>query len=227
MIKRGITQEQLKLIAYASMLVDHIGYLFVPGYHLRAIGRLAFPIFCFLVAEGAHHTRSAGRYALRLGLWALITELPFDFFAYRGWNWRGQNVMFTLLLGFLAVQAIRKLPADWLKIAAVAAAALLAEVLRTDYGSTGVWLVVLFYMGREHPHRWILYLFGMALLFLQMDSPNVHILGPIYLPLQLFGTAAIVPILLYSGRKAIAAPWVKWAFYLFYPVHMVLLRLLK
>ena len=131
MPKKCLPQEGLKLIACVCMLVDHIGYLFVPGYHLRAVGRLAFPIFCFLVAEGEHHTRSAGRYALRLGLWALITELPFDFFACRGWNWRGQNVMFTLLLGFLAVQAIRKFPADWLKIAAVAAAALLAEVLRT------------------------------------------------------------------------------------------------
>ena len=56
MEKRGLSQEALKAIACVTMLLDHIGSIFVSGYTLRIIGRIAFPIFCFLMAEGAYYT---------------------------------------------------------------------------------------------------------------------------------------------------------------------------
>ena len=79
MERKGLPQEGLKLIACITMLIDHIGAVFFPSLILlRIIGRLSFPIYCFLLAEGAAHTKHAPRYALRLLLCALISELPYD-----------------------------------------------------------------------------------------------------------------------------------------------------
>lgn len=224
---RGITQEQLKLMACAAMLIDHIGYLFVPGYHLRAIGRIAFPIFCFLVAEGSHYTRSPKKYALRLALSALISEFAYDFFAYGGWSWRGQNVMVTLLLGFLAVQTAKRCKNFWAQWLAVLPFFFLAELVKCDYGGVGVVLIALFALNREQPRRNWLYFLGMVFLLDWIGGPSVRILGQMRLPLAMFGLAAFPLILAYSGEKQTSSRWIQWGFYLFYPVHMVLLRLLK
>ena len=224
-MKRGLSQEELKLIACLTMLVDHIGYLFVPGLKLRAIGRLAFPIFCFLMAEGAHYTRNPKKYALRLAVSAVVSEFAFDFAFYGGFTWRVQSVMITLLLGFLAVQAAKKVRPLWLQWLVVLPFFFLAEVLRCDYGGAGVLLVALFALNREHPRRIWLYFLGMVFLFDWMGGLSVRILGQLRLPLQMFGLAALPLIWAYSGEKRTRSRWVQWGFYLFYPVHMVLLRL--
>ena len=104
-MKRGLSQETLKLIACLTMLLDHIGAVFMPGSVLRDIGRLSFPIFCFLLSEGVFHTRDPRKYALRLTLGMFLAELPFDFAFYGGIHWGHQNVMLTRLLGFLALWA--------------------------------------------------------------------------------------------------------------------------
>ena len=86
MKKRDISQEGLKLIACVSMLADHVGAVFFPGSILRFMGRLAFPIYCFLLTEGACHTRNPKRYALRLLSGILLSELPYDVLFYGGWK---------------------------------------------------------------------------------------------------------------------------------------------
>ena len=77
MEKHGLSQEGLKLFACVVMLIDHVGaVLFPQHFWMREVGRLAFPIFCFLLSEGVHYTRSPGRYVLRLTIGAAISELP-------------------------------------------------------------------------------------------------------------------------------------------------------
>ena len=78
-VKTGISQEGLKLLACLTMLIDHIGALFFPQFQwMRIIGRLSFPLYCFLLSEGIHYTRNPMKYGLRLLLVAVLTELPYD-----------------------------------------------------------------------------------------------------------------------------------------------------
>src|SRR5699024_500130 len=95
MKEKGLSQEGLKLLACLTMLLDHIGATLVPGWTLRIIGRLAFPIFCFLLAEGAHYTKNPAKYAFRLAIGAILSEIPFDFALFGGWTWYYQSVMLT------------------------------------------------------------------------------------------------------------------------------------
>ena len=104
--QQGISGYWLKLIAVISMLIDHtsavileqIPGLEAPAFFMRIIGRAAFPIYCFLLVEGFYHTRSRAKYAGRLFLFALISEVPFDLaFSRRMWDFSSNNVFFTLL----------------------------------------------------------------------------------------------------------------------------------
>lgn len=225
MIKKGIPQEGLKLIACLSMLIDHAAYIFGGALKWRVVGRLAFPIYCFLLAEGAYHTRDSRKYMLRLAVGALISELAFDFSFYGRWTWQYQNVFVTLLLGVLALEVIKRSSEVWLKVLATVHFALLAELLHTDYGWHGVLLIVLFGIVRDKSWKWPALTAGMAVVFWMINSPSRMVFG-IPVPIQMYGLASLLPIALYSGEKLTRNKIAQWGFYLFYPVHMVLLRLL-
>lgn len=121
---------------------------------LRKIGRIAFPIFCFLLVEGFIHTSNRKKYALRLALFALLSEIPFDL-CFRGkfLEFSYQNVMITLLVGFLAITAMdearKRVPA--LALVAAAAGLLLGYLLKTDYSYRGVILIILLYLFQSYP----------------------------------------------------------------------------
>ena len=111
----GISGYWLKLIAVISMLIDHTSAVILeqipglenPAFLMRIIGRLAFPIYCFLLVEGFYHTRSRAKYAGRLFLFALISEVPFDLaFSRRMWDFSSNNVFFTLLFGLLVIWGV-------------------------------------------------------------------------------------------------------------------------
>ncbi len=206
------------------MLIDHIGAVFVPGNPLlRVIGRIAFPIYCFLLAEGAHYTKNPWKYGLRLFIGMLLSEIPFDLALKDGLTWRSQSVMVTLLLGFLAVEAIQLLKYDILKLAVSVAACVMAEKLYTDYGGFGVMLIILFSQTRGK--LWLQTIL-LALVCWMMNSFRLKIWGCM-IPIEMFAVAAMIPIALYSGKKGTDNKTIQWAFYLFYPVHLTIIYLFK
>ena len=217
-MKRGLSQEGLKLIACVSMFLDHIGAMVFPDQiWLRIIGRLAFPIYCFLLVEGIHRTKDMKQYQSRLILAAVLAELPFDLAISGRIDLKSSSVMVTLLLGFWAVQAIQSRDSLW-KRALILPLYLAAEFLRADYAGTGILLILLFEVTRTGS-KWMQVL-GMVLLN-WMGSPAYG------LPMQLYAVLALVPICLYNGRKLTHSKWVQWGFYLFYPVHLMLLYFVK
>lgn len=220
---KGISQEGLKLIACITMLIDHIGAVFLPGYGFRAIGRLAFPIFCFLLVEGFSHTHNVKGYGCRLLIGVALSELPFDYLFFGGFTWAHQSVMVTMALGLLMLAWSRK---KHYYILPFTVCFFTAEFLHTDYGGWGVALIGLFAVTAGNPHKWLLQTLGMGLIFCFMDSYRIPI-GQLQMPIEFFGLLAMIPIALYSGRKLTRSRGVQWAFYLFYPLHLTVLLLLR
>lgn len=219
MERKGISQETLKAIACITMLIDHIGSMFIRGYTLRIIGRIAFPIFCFLMAEGAYYTKNPVKYAIRLFIGLLLSELPFDLAFQNGFTWARQSVMVTLLLGFAAVQYINRTSNDWFKITAACVCCGLAEWANTDYGGYGVLLIILFSQTRGR--IWLQTLL-LTMVAWMMNSLRIPVFG-MRIPIEMFAVFAMVPIALYSGKKATSNKFIQWGFYLFYPVHLSVL----
>lgn len=239
-----LDSDTLKLIAVATMLIDHIGAAIFLPMHLtginvldrwidiyslfRGVGRTAFPIFVFLLTEGFFHTRSRGRYFGRLALFTLFSEIPFDMAFYGQLFYRdGQNVFWTLSIGFLVIwgmnaidgrlgdgarpKTFRGMIACILQIPLVLTGCIAAEVLQTDYGMWGVLLIVLFYFGRYAGISRVLVCIGGYLLFLW--EPQC--------------IAGFVLILFYNGARKKRGKGFQYFFYLFYPVHLLILGLLR
>jgi len=240
----------LKVIAIISMLIDHLGASGIVPFDspwntvCRVIGRLAFPLFCFCVAEGIKHSRNRKKYILRLFIFALISEIPFDLMVYKTWyTWESQNVIFTLLLAVVGVtifeepeilgkltQKYEKNPdtyayknADWVvKSFILAICAILGYLLKTDYGWFGVCLIYIIYFTSRlsKPKRYTIIaatLIGYGLL--QMIAGS-GVLMALY---WLAASASLIFIMMYNNQKG---KGLKWLFYVFYPTHMLVLAAL-
>ena len=207
--KIGIDAFTLKIIAAITMLIDHVGCIFFPQYlFLRIIGRISFPIFAFLIVEGFMHTRDVKKYIFRMLVFALITEVPFDFAFFGTVNWGHQNVLITFSLALLALY-IDRFYNRKAGIVAAFALALLAEFIGSDYGMFGVMVVMIFYWNYDRFYNKLI--FGIASLTLLVSS------------YQIFDVLAMIPIGLYNGKKGIG---VKYFFYVFYPGHLLVLYLI-
>lgn len=234
MKRTGLSQEALKGIACLTMPIDHMGAVLFPSVMvLRVIGRTAFPIYCFLLAEGVCRTRSPKKYALRLGIGALLSEIPFDLALFGGITLRHQSVMVTLLLGFLALEAIRALEGKGRTGLSLAGQALAlwgavaaADWLSTDYGGAGVLLIALFYFTRELPRKRLIQALGLTAWVYVFFPGRITLLG-LSFPIELPALGAMLPLCFYSGRKATGSKVVQWGFYLFYPVHLMVLYLIQ
>lgn len=223
-----LPQELLKLIACVTMLIDHFGaaivielpvpYMVELYYACRVIGRLAFPIYCFLLVEGMRRTRSPKKYILRLGLGILLAELPFDYLFEGGFTWACQSVMVTLTLGAVMLLCMEKTEKKWLKLLLVLPFAVAAELAKSDYGAWGIVTIGVFALLDSLPGQTV----GLLLVNLLMDSIAVPFLG-MGVPIQLFAVPAMLPIGLYSGKKLTRSRALQWGFYLFYPVHILIL----
>ena len=235
----GITSNMLKLIAVILMLSDHIWATAMSfGDWMTYIGRMAFPIFAFLIAEGFVHTSNFKKYAIRLLGFAIITEIPFNlFYSSRFFNPYHQNVLFTLLLGLLAIYVIDNLKKNhtakniglsvlWLALISIA-----ATIGFVDYGFLGMLTVVMFYLLRDFPFAWLCQLIAMVLInivFFEGLVVPVEIFGHSFeIPTQGFAVFSLIPIWLYGGRKGRSHKALQYGFYAFYPVHMLILYLIK
>ena len=220
----------LKLIAICTMLIDHMGATLFPGSPwLRCVGRMAFPIFCFLMAEGCVHTHDRKKYALRLLLFALISEIPFNLMnSGMIWDPYDQNVLWTLLAGALVCWLMdwalkKRTPLSFvLTGAAMVAAYWLLEAFRTDYGGWGMLLVAAFYGVHRAPSGAVVKMIAQAfgLVFF-----SIGVMGG-YLSIELWSLVALVPIWLYNGQRGFSNKAVQYGFYAFYPVHILALSLI-
>ena len=230
----GINANQLRVLAMFLMLLDHLWATLVPGnFWMTCLGRLAFPIFAFQISEGFFHSADRRRYAKRLFLFALLSEVPFDLI-YGGTMLYPfhQNVMFTLLLGLLACCVIDRARRERTDRAvlrgalSVAGLFLLSLVGMVDYGWKGVVTVVAFYLLRDFPFAWLAQIAALVLLNIVLfKGQTIPLLGWDF-PTQGFAVLALLPIWLYNGRRGGGGKTLQTAFYAFYPVHMLVLYLL-
>lgn len=218
----------LKVIAILSMVADHCAYFLMepdaPFYGvLRSFGRIAFPVFAFLVAEGFAHSRNRMRYFLILVFAGIASELPW--YLLNGAD-GSHNVMFTLALGVSALAVFDRLcEHGLLSFAGVLAVALSAWWLGTDYDWRGVLMIFLFYILRH----------GTMRPWLERSSthfPSQALLQIIFtFPLMAhYGIAGAVlasaVIFLYDGTRGfIRGNTAKYAFYAIYPVHLLMIAI--
>lgn len=208
----GLSTFALKMIAVLSMAIDHTGaVLFPSNMFLRIIGRLAFPIYAFVLVEGFFHTRDVEKYAKRLGLFALISEIPFDLAFYNvPFYWGHQNIYFTLFLGILTTIFVEKQKNDIFGFLIFLIGAFSAEFLHTDYGSFGILIIGIFYGFRRKD------IFKTVFITLS----NILLAGGI----QSYAAISMIPILFYNGKKG---PSMKYFFYSFYLLHLLVLYVLS
>ena len=222
----------LKLIAVISMLFDHTGYLiFGKASFLNYIGRLALPIFAFQIAEGYTHTKNLKKYILRLFIFALISQIPFQIFNTIFFDRFMINVMFTLCFGLLSITIFDKYN-KFLGILITALLAFIAEKLSFDYGAYGVIIILLFFIFKNN-----LYLKGATFIlatfahyFLAVIPYGIDTCIRVFttinpIPIYAICTCvAILPILLYNGKKGRN---IKYFLYLFYPIHLLIISALS
>jgi hypothetical protein len=209
-----MTTFQIKVIAIVAMIIDHMGLFFFPQFFIfRIIGRLAFPLFAWLIANGAYHTHDMGSYLRRLYIFALISQIPY-LLANRliDPHFSNLNVFCTLFLGLCAIVLIQKTNnwAQWLFITVVMGA--VAQLLQTDYGGFGVAVIVVFYVFFTNFKKLLI---AQCVLFLAPILLAPGYLAGLFEPI---GLLSLIIIRFYNNQPG---PQAKYLFYLFYPTQYV------
>ena len=235
-----LTSAALHILAMLFMFCDHLWATVVPGNQwLNAVGRLAFPIFAFMIVEGYFHTSNLQRYILRLLAFAILSEIPFNLMCGSNILYPlHQNVMWTFLLGLLMIhmnEQAKKAGSLWRRIlvgaVSIPLGAMLGLVTMVDYYSAGVLTVLVFYFFRGR--KWWCFLGQVVSLYYL----NVEVLSGLFFPISLFGVEfelvqqglallALLPIWLYRGQKGHHSKAFQYFCYAFYPAHILILALL-
>lgn len=239
----------LKLLALVLMIIDHCGLVLFAGTSLylpcRILGRIAFPIYAFLITEGYVHTRNVKKYAGRLLAFALLSEIPFDYAFFGTPFYMGyQNVFFTLALGLGALVCMDGILGRSSRICVqetwagtsvsstgefwqqtvrksniskilLIVLVVIAELAHVDYGAFGILVIVLFYLFRDQKVKCMASVAAALILY--------GFLGGFYI--EGFGAIALIFILLYNGKKG-QYPFPSLLFYAAYPLHLLILGLL-
>lgn len=223
MNRKGLSGNQLKFLAMVFMTLDHVGMLLFPQLQwMRMAGRLAFPIYAFLIAEGCRYTRSKGKYLLSLLAVAAMCQLVE---AIRGSWYQCVLVTFSLSVGIFWLAELAREKGGILRWTAVAGAVLgswfVCELLpgllpgtdfRLDYGFWGVLTPVLTAMGKTRERRLLGLLLGLCCI--AHGSMNI----------QWFSLLAVPLLLCYNRQRG---KWnIKWLFYFYYPVHLAIIYLI-
>ena len=224
MKKRTYHGEDLKLWAMWSMLIDHAGAVLIENTSLsqitgfrmlavacRLIGRISFPLICFLLIEGFCHTEDRRKYLMRMGCFALISEIPFDLAFFGKLDLQRQNVFFTLFTGILLLYALEKaetlehspLIRSFMMAAAILAGCAAATAGRFDYSYMGILLIAALYLFRK-------------------DRKKQCIAGAVLSLYELTAALAFILVGKYNGEKGDGRLPRNW-FYIFYPLHLLVL----
>lgn len=214
----------IKIIAALTMLIDHAGLILFPGqYWMRIVGRIAFPLFAYCIAEGYRYTRHRLRYFLQIFLLGVGCQIVY-YIAERDWY---LGILLTFSLSIVLMELARRCKAAfqsedkkaaWLWGVAFFAAVLavwgFTTVVTVDYGFVGVLLPVLAYLPEEVGLRKGLFIAGILALAVDQYLPAGYV-G------QFFGLLAVPFLCAYNGKPG--KHRMKWFFYIFYPVHLALL----
>lgn len=205
------------------MFLDHVKYAFPETENLLTVygGRIAFPIFAFLITEGYIHTSNIEKYVKRLSIFALISQIPFMLFRTLIGEWQMLNIMFTLLLGLIAIAVYDKIEKKYMSLPICIMIIILGEYINVDYGWFGVSLILIFYIFKSNDILMsIVYMSAVTIyLFIKKIFYYNFKMYIIYCIMYLI---ALLIILLYNKKQG---KKIKYFLYIFYPVHMLVLYL--
>lgn len=211
------------------MLCDHTGDAFIGHFSfLNLIGRIAFPIFAFQVVQGYIHTHNVRKYALRLFIFAFISQIPFMLFLSTFYDSYYLNIFFTLFLGVICLYIFDKIENKYLGTLFAILICAIAQFIQVDYGAYGIAVIFLFYIfNNVFPNRKMI----MCLIFLFITIikylPNIisyPSVAYVYIVCIIFTSISLLPICTYNGKQG---PKIKYLFYKFYPVHLLILYFLS
>ena len=240
-LKMETSSMSLHIMAMVFMLCDHIWGTVVSGNDwLTCIGRIAFPIFAFMLVEGYFHTKNLKRYVGRLLLFAILSEIPFNLaMGSRLFYPIHQNVLWSFLISLGLIhwnEKVKQKGKNWLRGLVGGVSILLGYLTglltMVDYYHAGILTVLVFYFFRGR--KWWSY----AGQFLCLWYINVEMLGGFSYELQLFGEThflvrqgfallALIPIWLYRGAQGYHSKWLQYVYYGFYPLHLLILGIIK
>ena len=205
----------LKITALLTMIIDHYGAIFQPNIMIyRIIGRLAFPIYCFLLVEGYTHTSNIKKYTSRLLIFALISEIPFDLAFYGKIGFVHQNIFFTLFIGLVAIYLIDNKDTKYKfdSTLVIIVATVLATILRTDYQFIGIVYILSFYFTRNLPKKKRLSTIALIMIAINLAAGMV----------QQFSLLALIIIYLYNNEPGAKNKLLQMSFYIAYPLHLLI-----
>ena len=210
----------LKIIALVTMIIDHYGAIFQSNIlYYRIIGRLAFPIYCFLLVEGYTHTSNLKKYASRLLVFAFISEIPFDF-AFNGkLGFAHQNIFFTLFIGLAAIYFIDNKEGKYNvdKTLIIVAACISATLLQTDYQFIGIIYILSFYFTRNLSMKKRLLATAPVMIAVNLSAGWI----------QQFSVLALIIIYFYNNEPEVKNKFLQMSFYIAYPLHLLIFYLIK
>lgn len=222
MVTNGISFAIMDTFRATTTLASNDGLITILYWIMRGVGRLAFPIFIFLLIEGFQYTSNKWKYLLRLFAFSIISEVPFDMAVYlqpsdiqngKLIEWNHQNVFFTLTIGFFVIILLDLISNSKLMLELKpilmfvigGAGMLVAWLLHTDYDAVGVLAILIMYLLRERK------LVGVALMCVSLMISS---------GLEMTSFLILIPIAMYNGERGLR---LKWIFYAFYPVHLLVL----
>lgn len=262
----GLPSSALRNIAVISMMIDHIGMVLYSPYlvetevanwysdplfcTLSTIGRLAFPLFAYMIAEGAFYTHDRKKYALKLFVLSMVSIVPYHLAFNRTYfSWKSQNVFFGLLLGLLAIMVIEwidkkcagkpatktRAPKTFFKVWVLAMICAVAQVMKTDFGLMGVLLILAFYFFRDDRKKqftWAIVAFVAGFYLYSLFFFTKYIGGYEslakysqfilnYQTREIAGLLSFIIIAIYNEEKGKSLP--RGFYYWFYPVHLLVL----
>ncbi len=236
-----ITSTFLHILAMACMLCDHLWATVVPGNDwMTCIGRVAFPIYAFLLVEGYFHTRNLKKYVGRLLLFALLSEIPFNLaIGSRMFYPIHQNVLWSFLISIGLIhwnETAKKSEKTWKLLAvgflSILLGCIVGLVTMVDYYHAGILMVLVFYFLRERNcccrigQLLCLWYINAEILagFTYEFSIDGHVFSFVR---QNFALLALIPIWLYRGEQGCRSKALRYVYYLFYPLHLLILGLVK